>query len=279
MSFEYTLEQFNERYEAIKENVTVGKNPVDFPTAYILGGQPGAGKSRLQKQILLKNLNCIIINADAYREYHPMFSYIQSFYGDDSPKYTQPFINQVTERLIDDLSNEHYNLVVEGTLRTAEVPIDTCRFLKHKGYSVELHIISVKPEISYESTILRYEYALSQDETPRATDKRHHDMVVDNLVENLQKIERSCVFDLIKLFNRFGKCVFISDGSHFAHKAEQKILFGKWSHEEYNELKRLVAEITRLKDMRNAADLSEYLLRSSKMLADIKRRSEPNIIR
>ena len=58
------------------------------------------------------------------------------------------------------------NLVVEGTLRTINIPILTCNALKKKGYQVELHIVSVKKEISFASTVLRYEMLLSQGGIP-----------------------------------------------------------------------------------------------------------------
>ena len=153
-----------------------------------MGGQPGAGKTILQNYILKSNKNCIVINADAFREFHPYYSEIQSAFGDDSPKYTQPFINRVTEQLISELSEEKYNLIIEGTLRTAETPINTCQMLKDKGYRVELHVIAVKKEISYESTILPYENAIALGKTPRATAKEHHDLVAESIVKNLDVI-------------------------------------------------------------------------------------------
>ena len=122
----YTNAEFELAYEEILERILFDKIPVQNPIAYILGGQPGAGKTQLQKNILRKNKNVIAINADAYRQSHPLFENIQDEFGDDSPKYTQPFINEVVERLISDLSDMKYNLIIEGTLRTADVPLNTC---------------------------------------------------------------------------------------------------------------------------------------------------------
>ena len=111
-----------------------------------------------------------------YTTYHKndiaiSYEFFSSSPKDNSPKYTQPFINAVTERLIDELSTEKYNLIVEGTLQTAEVPLKTAKDLKEKGYRTELCVMAVKPEISYESTILRYENAIAFGQTPRATSK------------------------------------------------------------------------------------------------------------
>lgn len=57
--FEYTQAQFSQRYQAIKQKLTMGMYSNASPTAYILGGQPGAGKSSLQAFIMKSNPNCI----------------------------------------------------------------------------------------------------------------------------------------------------------------------------------------------------------------------------
>ena len=54
----------------------------------------------------------------------------------------------MVEELVDQLSRLKYNLVVEGTLRTADVPLGTARLLRERGYGVSLALMAVKPEIS-----------------------------------------------------------------------------------------------------------------------------------
>lgn len=140
----YSEAEFDKAYKKIIRRIIKSKSPVNNPMAYILGGQPGAGKTGLQRNLMVENSNIIIINADAYRNSHPRFNEIQAEFGTLAQRHTQPFINEVVEKLISDLSDMKYSLVIEGTLRTAEIPLNTCRMLKNKGYSVELHIISVK---------------------------------------------------------------------------------------------------------------------------------------
>ena len=62
--------------------------------------------------------------------------------------HTQKFSPQVTERLIDKLSREKYNLIIEGTLRTSAVPLKTAELLKSRGYQVELAVLAVPPILS-----------------------------------------------------------------------------------------------------------------------------------
>ena len=267
--FDYTSAQFAEQYRSIKQWVTAHFSRVRNPKAFILGGQPGAGKTSLQYLIQKQDRNVIVINADAYRKFHPYFFEIQRKYGTDSPKYTQPFINQVTEQLIDELSTESYNLIIEGTLRTATVPLNTCLALKNKGYRVELHVIAVKRAISYESTLLRYELAIQQGEIPRATAKDHHDMVADAIADNLDMIFESKAFDDIRLFDRGGKCLYSTANRDLPSKTERTVLDGEWSRYEKNQLEEIVTAVRELKQARNAADYDSYVLRTDALLSSV----------
>lgn len=267
--FDYTSAQFAAQYRSIKQWVTAHFSRVRNPKAFILGGQPGAGKTSLQYLIQKQDRNVIVINADAYRKFHPYFFEIQRKYGTASPKYTQPFINQVTEQLIDELSTESYNLIIEGTLRTATVPLNTCRALKDKGYRVELHVIAVKRAISYESTLLRYELAIQQGEIPRATAKAHHDMVADAIADNLDIICRSKTFDDIRLFDREGKCLYSTAIRELPSNMERAVLDGEWSHYEKNQLEEIVAAVRELKQARNAADYDSYVSRTDALLSSV----------
>lgn len=264
---DFTSQEFQKKYDEIKELETALTHPSSTPTVYILGEQPGAGKTSIQTELTENNSNIIIINADSYRQHHPHFQLIQAQYGDDSPKYTQPFINAVTERLIDELSTEKYNLIVEGTLRTAEVPLKTAKELKEKGYRTELCVMAVKPEISYESTILRYENAIAFGETPRSTSKAHHDMVVERIADNLDTIYDSGVFDCIKIYTRDKGCIYSSDTSALKPSVvEKRILSGEWSDYEKINLNQIINTIMNLKKNRNAADLQEYMSRADKLV-------------
>lgn len=88
----------------------------DQLTAYLLAGQPGAGKTVLSSYIAgLFNGNIILINGDEYRRYHPNYRNLYDAYGAESVKMTSPFSSTVTEKCIDDLSDKRYNLIIEGT--------------------------------------------------------------------------------------------------------------------------------------------------------------------
>ena len=132
--------------------------PSDNPRAVLLGGQSGAGKTTLHDVFLaLEENNAIVINGDDYRSVHPRFRQICAQYGIDSPAHTAAWAGRMVEAIVDALSIMGYNLIIEGTLRTSEVPLKTARLLRDRGYSVSLALMAVKPEISLISCQLRYE--------------------------------------------------------------------------------------------------------------------------
>ena len=206
---EFTEKEFKEAYDFIKSKLIIDKEKSDKPFVYVLGGQPGAGKSTLTSKIEEKvNNNIIAINGDDFRAYHPNYNKLVETYGDDSVLYTQKFSNAITEKLIEDLGNEKYNLIVEGTLRTTEAPLKTSKLLHDKEYSTNLNIVCVKPEFSYLGTLERYQKMKENGFIARATPKEAHDKVVANFSENLSKIYLEKEFDNIEIFTREGKSLY-----------------------------------------------------------------------
>ena len=202
-------EEFQKKYLKIKKKLVINKNSVEFPKVFVLGGQPGAGKSTLTSKIEESmDKNIIAINGDDFRSSHPNYDNLIKTYGDDSVLYTQKFSNTITEKLIEDLGNKKYNLIVEGTLRTSEVPLKTSRLLHDKGFNTNLSIVCVKPEFSYLGTLERYQKMKENGFIARATPKEAHDNVVTNFAENLSKIYLEKEFDNIEVFTREGKCLY-----------------------------------------------------------------------
>ena len=197
----YTNEELELAFQKILKMYTSSYSPSKNPKVFLLGGQPGAGKSGLENMLNLKD-EYISISGDDYREYHPRFKEINLEYGKEASKYTQQWAGQITEKLIEKLAKEKYNLIIEGTLRTAQLPLKEANRFKKLGYEVELHVLAVKPEKSYLGTLLRYEEMIKWGKIPRMTPKEHHDLVVKNIGDNLEIIYNSKAFDNIKLFDR-----------------------------------------------------------------------------
>jgi len=183
-----TEKEYKNSYKQIKGILLNEKNKENYPLATLIGGQPGSGKSELIKYIKSQNENTIAIDGDYIREFHPHLEEIVKEYGMEYPKATQPFVNRAVEQLIDELSRDKYNLVIEGTLRDINVPIKTARMLDERDYLVELYIVATNKELSWQSTIERGDNMEDIGKIPRYVDKAHHDRIAEALPETVRDL-------------------------------------------------------------------------------------------
>lgn len=280
----FSIESFEKSKIRILKIVTNKITTQDTPKAFILGGQPGAGKTRLQNIFFEQCCNNIIaINGDEFRKYHPNFDLIVKEFGNDAVLHTQKFAGQMTEALINELSNKKYNLIIEGTLRTAEVPLNTENLLKLKDYNTELSIIVVKPELSYLSTILRCERMLHKKDIPRATPKEHHDKVVNALPTNLEKIYTSKKFDNITLYNRNGDCLYNLKETPQINPTNiiYAVYNGDWTKDELKNLYNDISETKTFFKERNSTSLDSYTILTNNIIKKVENKintlkSSPN---
>ncbi len=247
---EYSATEFRRRLAREIQQATFPAEvgPSETPQAVLLGGQSGAGKTTLHKVFRQKmNNNVIVINGDEFRSSHPRFANLQRAFGDKSVDYTAPWAGHMTEAVIEHLSRIGYNLIIEGTLRTAEVPLKTAELLRGRSYEVSLALMAVKPEISLISCQIRYEEMRIMGTTPRATDPAHHNKIIDQIASNLAVLEESGAFESIALYNRAQECLFPREGfKGTASEALRNILFGPWTVEEerhYHKLKTKLAHL------------------------------------
>ena len=232
----YSSEDFDKALERTIDFLTFNKNISSTPRAVILGGQSGAGKTTIHRVKMLESKgNYIVIDGDTYRAQHPYFRELQEKYGVNSVDYTKMFAGKMVEAVIDKLSSLKYNLIIEGTLRSAAVPINTATLLKSKGYTVDFCLIATKPELSYLTTQLRYlEMMIVDPLQARATPKDHHDGIVKSLVANITELEQSGLFESIQVYKRDLEQVYNSKlSTESVGTVVDKILFGPWTSDEY----------------------------------------------
>ena len=193
-------EVWNRTLTATKEEI----EPVILPCGFVLGGQPGSGKSnliRMAREICQNNI--IIISGDDYRKYHSDYDFFQKEYGKDSPKYTAEFAGKMTEAILNKAVLEHYNIVIEGTFRNPATPIKTLSLMKDNGYKTVVLIQTTNREVSWKSCQERYEKMLEvKPEEARWTDKAHHDAVVKKLAKNIKEVYDSRKADKIEVYFR-----------------------------------------------------------------------------
>lgn len=228
-----------------------GRIPSKNPKAYILGGQPGAGKTSMQDMFRLQNADqIIVINGDEYRKRMPGHSEIKKLPGDEYARITQKFANSITESLIDKASSMSYNLIIEGTLRNQDTALHTCRLLKERGYLCELSVLAVNREVSYYSTKQREIMLRREGEVGRRTVTDNHNEVVRNLPRNVSRIYKSREFDNIKIYDRKGNCLYDMEKTPEADPGYivQNKLYGK-TLEDVQEIHHIRQSIRQMKNI------------------------------
>ena len=202
-------EEFNQAYQEIKQKVTKNKKPVKFPICITLGGQPGAGKSNIYNIAKRRFSNNIVeLDCDAFRVFHPYYNQIKNIFGKEDAFKTNPFVFKAVDLLIEELSEEKYNLIIESSLNSPNSALQNGKALPPKGYKVELHIMATPKDVSWQGTIDRYNRELKRGGSPRAVSKEFHDNVVKNIVHSLDVVKESGFMSNILIFDRNKKCLY-----------------------------------------------------------------------
>lgn len=231
----YSSDDFDKALERTIDLLMFNKNISSAPHAVILGGKSGAGKTTIHRVKMVESKgDYIVIDGDTYRAQHPHFRALQEKYGVDSVEYTKMFAGKMVEAVIEKLSSLKYNLIIEGTLRSAAVPINTATLLKSKGYTVDFCLIATKPELSYLTTQLRYlEMLVVNPLQARATPKEHHDGIVKSLISNSNELEQSGLFESIQVYKRNLVQVYNSKQcTKPVGTIVENVLFGTWTQDE-----------------------------------------------
>ncbi|MGC8475012.1 MAG: zeta toxin family protein [Acetobacteraceae bacterium] len=151
------------RHAAILERIIAerlaGLAPVETPRCFLLGGQPGAGKTGLRRAIeqALGAAKPLLIDPDELREYHPRYVALV----EQDPAHAASRVHPDAARWADELREaalaRRLNVIVDGTLRDPEWATGMAGQAVARGYAVEVHAVAVPFEISAQGVRERFE--------------------------------------------------------------------------------------------------------------------------
>lgn len=142
----------------------------------ILGAQPGAGKTELQRITEAEfGGNIVNCNADLFRDYHPDAEKIKSKHEAYYPQITAEYAQQWNKGLRKYCEDNRLNYILETTFSSGQVMNKTIAELQDKGYRVEIKLLAVDPKLSLLGTYLRFEAMKATEGNGRLVGKDAHD--------------------------------------------------------------------------------------------------------
>lgn len=179
------------------------------PTAILLAGQSGAGKSTVShdlRQALQARGGYIAVDADHLRHHLPYVEDMDRADVDFSA-HTQQDAGALANAIKDEAIKNRRNLVVDGTLRDSDAAFELAKTLRENGYRVELHAMAVNEQISYERATMRYERDRAAGKPARYVPKDWHDRSYAGMADSVRRLEYSGAVDRVSVYDRLGNVV------------------------------------------------------------------------
>ena len=204
--YQIPQEQFDKILKQTIRTMTFGKIPEtdEKKKMYLIGGQPGAGKTRLIQRIIYeienqhygeqisKNIefssHSVQVDFDILRATHPYYDEVRENYPEIVHRVLHSYTEELKARIIDYLIENKFNVVYEGVLRTAQGYKDLLSQFKQNGYTVEMDLMAVPYLESLGSTYTRYVMELQNDRKARWVEKGVHDDAYKGIIENTRKL-------------------------------------------------------------------------------------------
>ncbi|MFH0134863.1 zeta toxin family protein [Variovorax sp. VaC1] len=175
------------------------------PTMVMVGGQPGAGKSRSIDSVKLdleSHGGVMEISADDLRKFHPKHDELMRADDRTAADFTHADASAWAEKAERFAREERYNVLLEGTMKTPENAAAKFAEYKEAGYFIEARVIAVHERASWQGVLGRYEQQKADAGVGRMTPKDVHDAAVSGVLRTVEKIETEQLVDRLRVDRR-----------------------------------------------------------------------------
>lgn len=152
---------------------------------------------------MFKDGNVVIINGDEIRLFHPKAEEIAKIYPELYNQITDQETITWTTRLFEELRQEGYNIIFEGTMRNNRVADESITQLRDElGYVVVVRGLSVCGLESRISILERYEGQVKEKGYGRMVIPTQHNRTYVGMPNTIEYIENTGKYDVLEIFQR-----------------------------------------------------------------------------
>ena len=177
------------------------------PSAVLLGGSPGSGKSR--SAVVVRSLaqpqQLTPIIGDDLRPFHPDYERLLDVDPLAMPDATAAASGRWVEAAIRDAQEHRYPVLIEGTFRRSEVTIDTATSFRAHGFDVHLVALAVPDWESRLGVLDRYVSDHGADRAARFTSLDAHDRSYQAVPDTVDRAIATGVVDRVTILDRQGR--------------------------------------------------------------------------
>jgi hypothetical protein len=196
-----------EIFDRVKNLICGDFSPDKNPVIAILGGQSASGKGNMsilfEKRFPEKQF--FTINGDLYRLYHPNYYYLIENEIRNYSEITQNFSNIFTRKLLDIAVKNKFNVIVEGTMRNADVPMNTAKIFRQNGFKVYACVVAAHPALTELGIYRRYNEQVIKIGVGRLADVNVHNEAVTGLLNSMNQLYQSKSVDYIHIYSYLAK--------------------------------------------------------------------------
>ena len=205
---------------------------VDQPVASFFRGQPGAGKSVLQSQVISTlqehsgSGSVMEIDIDAFRSFHPHYSDLQRADEASAAFYTDLDCGSWTEHAVALSMDTRTHVTLEGTLRNEAPTLQTAHQYTERGVHSDLYLLAVHELTSRSRIFQRYIQQLRiNGGNGRYTIPEAHGASYSALPETAERTVASGLFRHVHIVDKHGSIIesFNGDKQSAASKATAAI--------------------------------------------------------
>lgn len=162
-----------------------------LPTAIIIGGQQGSGKTGIVLKSIMDfkaiDKDAVVLDLDAYRGFYKNYFKLILKYPESYSKITNPCVGEIMEKLTNEVIKQKYNFIFEGTLKSTYT-LDLLLKSPIK-YNIIVKVMGVSREESILSNFERYIEMKRKTGLGRLTKISEHDDRYFGLVDTIKRLK------------------------------------------------------------------------------------------